>query len=147
MAAKVSSAGHKPRTPLVPESTFSALPASFSTVTAPTKTNQAPYDHLFITCQLHSTEGKGSWNGTIWFLFLLDRCDEDIPCFSFNSKASLRMALLVHLSLEWWCASRPLIWNHILFLRLNSASKSAFLSMRSRKMKNPCDEKKRKKEK
>ena len=144
MAAKGSSALHRRRTLSTPKSTCSTLPASFSTVTLPTKTNQAPSDRLFITCQLHSTESKGFWNWTIWLLFLLDRCDEDTPCFSFNSKSLLHMALLVHLSLEWWFATRPLISNHILFLRLNSARTSAFLNMWSRKMKNPCDKKKEK---
>ena len=54
------------------------------------------------------------------------------------------MVLLLYLSLEWRSATRPLISNHIFFLRLNSARTSAFLTMCSKRMKKPCDEKKKK---
>ena len=66
---------------------------------------------------------------------------------SFNSKRSPLMVLLVHLSLKWRSPTRPLLSNHIFFLRLNSARTSAFLTMWSKKMKKPCDEKKKQKKK
>ena len=73
----------------------------------------------------------------IWLVFCF--CWSGV--ISFNSKRSLLMVLLLHLSLEWRSATRPLISNHIFFLRLNSARTSAFLTMWSKKMKKPCDEK------
>lgn len=79
----------------------------------------------------------------IWLVFCF--CWSGV--ISFNSKRSLLMVLLLHLSLEWRSATRPLISNHIFFLRLNSARTSAFLIMCSKKMKKPCDEKKKKKQK
>lgn len=79
----------------------------------------------------------------IWLVFCF--CWSGV--ISFNSKRSLLMVLLLHLSLEWRSATRPLISNHIFFLRLNSARTSAFLIMCSKKMKKPCDEKKQKKQK
>lgn len=66
---------------------------------------------------------------------------------SFNSKRSPLMVLLVHLSLKWRSPTRPLLSNHIFFLRLNSARTSAFLTMWSKKMKKPCDEKTKQNEK
>ena len=79
----------------------------------------------------------------IWLVFCF--CWSGV--ISFNPKRSLLMVLLLHLSLEWRSATRPLISNHIFFLRLNSARTSAFLTMCSKRMKKPCDKKKKQKKK